>query len=152
MHPRTALARGSYSDARFHKEVDAQTGFRTSAVICQPLLDGRGQLVAVLQAINPLHGGAFSGRELQLLGFMRMPTSIALLNARLHSGARAAKAQSGNRARRAGVIGNMSYITASTTANAILFSPQTGHIQLSGSSSNGVAGGIPFSGAPRNGS
>ena len=40
-------------------------------VLCCPLLDANGELVAVLQAINPLHGGSFSPRDQQLLQFMQ---------------------------------------------------------------------------------
>ena len=84
------LVADAYSDKRFHKLVDTQTGYRTKAVLCSPVLDAKGELIAVLQAMNPLHGGAFTSMELQLLQFMQLPTSIALLNARLHKSLRSA--------------------------------------------------------------
>ena len=84
------LVADAYTDKRFHKTVDTQTGYRTKAVLCCPLLDARGGLIAVLQAMNPLHGGSFTTTDLQLLQFMQLPTSIALLNARLHKSLRSA--------------------------------------------------------------
>lgn len=56
----------AYVDKRFDKDMDTQTGFRTRAVICCPLLDANGALIAVIQATNPLHGGSFSQRELKV--------------------------------------------------------------------------------------
>ena len=56
----------AYADARFNKDVDTHGGYRTRAVLCCPLLDAKGALVAVLHAINPLHGGSFTQREIQV--------------------------------------------------------------------------------------
>ncbi len=75
-------------------QVDTETGFRTKAVLCCPMIDPKGNLVAVLQAINPLHGGTFSDRDLRLIRCMQMPLAIALLNARLHSSLRNANESS----------------------------------------------------------
>lgn len=81
----------AYSDPRFNKLVDLYTGFKTTAVLCCPTFDAAGGLVAVIQAINPLHGGPFAERDILQLRCMQMPISIALLNARLHQSLRTAK-------------------------------------------------------------
>ena len=82
----------AYADARFDKAIDHETGYRTRAVLCCPMVDGRGRLVAVCEALNPLHGGPFSPRDLELLQCVRTPMAVALLNARLHRSLAAAPA------------------------------------------------------------
>ena len=84
----------AYEDARFNPKVDEETGFRTRSVLCCPMIEPSGQLVAVLQAINPLGGGSFDDKELVQLQCMQKSISIALLNARLHQSLRAAKSNS----------------------------------------------------------
>lgn len=42
----------AYTDARFNKQVDRQTGFRTRSVLAMPLLDRRGDLLGVIQCLN----------------------------------------------------------------------------------------------------
>lgn len=47
-----------------------------------------------MQAINPLHGGSFSVRDLVQLRCMNMPISIAIVNARLYQSLRVAQSNS----------------------------------------------------------
>lgn len=51
-----ALIKDAYSDPRFDRRVDAATGYRTTSVLCVPLKDAHGTVVAVLQAVNKLPG------------------------------------------------------------------------------------------------
>ena len=92
------------ADARFNKDVDESTGFRARAMVCIPMLDAKGDLVAVLQAINPIDGSGFTQQEIQLLQCMQMPTSIALLNARLHRSLRYAEESASSLVRVAMVV------------------------------------------------
>lgn len=42
----------AYKDARFNKETDAKTGYKTQSILTLPINDAQGETVAVLQAIN----------------------------------------------------------------------------------------------------
>lgn len=55
-----ALIKDAYSDPRFDRRVDASTGYRTTSVLCVPLKDAHGTVVAVLQAVNKLPRAAGS--------------------------------------------------------------------------------------------
>ena len=81
----------AYADERFNRDVDRETGFSTRSVLCCPILDSYGSTVAVFEAINPLHGGPFGERDVNLCRYMQMQISIALLNARLHQSLHDAK-------------------------------------------------------------
>ena len=41
-----------YEDPRFNQEIDAITGYRTKSMLCMPVLDSNGQVIAALQMIN----------------------------------------------------------------------------------------------------
>lgn len=43
-------------DARFNREVDVQTGYRTKALLCMPIKDASGDVIGVAQVINKLGG------------------------------------------------------------------------------------------------
>jgi len=73
----------AYADSRFNPEIDTLTGFKTTSVLCVPMLDTHGKIVAVFQAINPLHGRPFGHRELQLCRYLEKPIAAALLNTKL---------------------------------------------------------------------
>jgi GAF domain-containing protein len=42
----------AYEDPRFDRTVDTKTGYRTKSVLCLPVLDSKGRVVAVIQALN----------------------------------------------------------------------------------------------------
>jgi HD-GYP domain-containing protein (c-di-GMP phosphodiesterase class II) len=42
----------AYVDARFDKEVDKNTGYRTKSVLCVPMLNRGGEVIGVFQALN----------------------------------------------------------------------------------------------------
>lgn len=46
----------SLQDARFNREVDIQTGYRTKALLCMPIKDAAGDVVGVAQVINKMGG------------------------------------------------------------------------------------------------
>ena len=41
-----------YSDKRFNKEVDQETGYKTRNMICSPVKTVRGQIIGVIQVLN----------------------------------------------------------------------------------------------------
>jgi len=64
--------RDAWEDARFNKEFDKQTGYRTRSVLCMPIRDSpqdgsAPQMVGVLQLINKLSETQFSEEDEQLL-------------------------------------------------------------------------------------
>lgn len=42
----------AYQDARFNRQVDRQTGYRTHNILCVPLRGGAGQVLGVTQVLN----------------------------------------------------------------------------------------------------
>merc|ERR1739844_659119 len=42
----------AYDDARFSSDYDNKTGYRTRGVLCLPIREPKGDIVAVLQCIN----------------------------------------------------------------------------------------------------
>jgi GAF domain-containing protein len=55
----------AYSDPRFNREVDKQTGFRTRSILCLPVKNLRGDVFAVAQLLNRKDGKAFSADDEQ---------------------------------------------------------------------------------------
>lgn len=60
------VVQDAYADPRFNREVDARTGYRTRNILAVPLIDSRGRVLGVFQAINKLNGD-FSQEDLELL-------------------------------------------------------------------------------------
>lgn len=56
----------AYEDTWFHKEIDAQTGYRTRTVLAVPVKNLRGDVIAVCEAINKKHG-RFSQEDARIL-------------------------------------------------------------------------------------
>ena len=55
-HGEAVLVDDAQSDPRFYPEVDRQFGFNTRAIVCAPIRS-QGEIIGVLEAINPLGGG-----------------------------------------------------------------------------------------------
>jgi serine phosphatase RsbU (regulator of sigma subunit) len=75
-------------DPRFFAGADRRTGSVTRAMISAPLRGRHGPL-GVIQAVNPLHGGAFSDDDLDFLEALAGSVSIAIENARFYRQLRA---------------------------------------------------------------
>jgi transcriptional regulator with GAF, ATPase, and Fis domain len=43
-----------YSDSRFNQKPDKDNGYKTESILCLPVMDGDGNIVSVLQAINKM--------------------------------------------------------------------------------------------------
>ena len=63
----------AYADPRFNQEVDRRTGYRTRSILCAPVVDVGGRVVAVLQLLNRLDGEPFDEDDERLLGRLRRP-------------------------------------------------------------------------------
>ncbi len=71
------------NDPRFAKRFDKSTGFVTRAILCVPM-KARGQVIGVLQAINPLKRKGFDAGDLELFETFADQAAIAIEHARLH--------------------------------------------------------------------
>ncbi len=52
----------AYSDPRFDREVDKQTGYHTQSVLCVPMLNRDGEVIGVFQVLNKV-GGPFTHED-----------------------------------------------------------------------------------------
>ena len=67
----------TYSDPRFNRSVDAQTGYVTKNIICAPVRTVRGEIIGVVEAINKIEG-EFTQDDLSLLDAMASQASVSL--------------------------------------------------------------------------
>ena len=51
------------TDPRFDKSHDLLSGYETKTLLCMPLADSSGNLVAVIQFLNKLGSGTFQKRD-----------------------------------------------------------------------------------------
>ena len=82
-HGETVNLANAYEDARFEREVDRRTGYRTHTLLCLPLRNKGGETVGVLQLLNKKDGPFTAGDE----GCLRALSghfALALENAQLH--------------------------------------------------------------------
>lgn len=73
----------AYADARFYKEVDKKTGFRTDNILCVPLVCHRRNCIGTMQVLNK-KGGDFTGDDVDILTYMASYVAVALENASLY--------------------------------------------------------------------
>ncbi len=70
----------AYSDPRFNRTIDEQTGFATQNVLCVPIKSAKGEVVGVAQVLNK-HKGKFTKQDLHLLEAMTNQGTLALQSA-----------------------------------------------------------------------
>ncbi|NLI78495.1 MAG: GAF domain-containing protein [Candidatus Riflebacteria bacterium] len=73
----------AYADARFNREIDQKTGFRTRTIVCAPIKTRGGQVIGALQLLNKATGG-FTQEDLSLLEVITSHAAAALQNAHLY--------------------------------------------------------------------
>lgn len=73
----------AYQDPRFNPAFDKQTGYRTRALLCLPLLSSNGKLIGVILVLNKNSGGAFDERDESLLAAFGAHAAVALERAQL---------------------------------------------------------------------
>jgi sigma-B regulation protein RsbU (phosphoserine phosphatase) len=73
----------AYADPRFNRQVDAQTGFHTRNVLCLPIRNKSGKIIAALQLLNKRRG-AFTPEDVDFLLTLSDHMALALENAQLH--------------------------------------------------------------------
>jgi sigma-B regulation protein RsbU (phosphoserine phosphatase) len=73
----------AYADPRFNRDVDAQTGYRTRNILCLPIRNKKGKIIAALQLLNKRRGG-FAPEDVDFLLTLSEHMALALENAQLH--------------------------------------------------------------------
>lgn len=72
----------AYADARFNREVDTKTGYRTRNILCVPIRNKKREVIGVTQALNKREG-EFDAEDQRLLEALSSHVAAALENARL---------------------------------------------------------------------
>jgi len=70
----------AYSDTRFNRSVDEQTGFVTQNILCVPIKTLKGEVIGVAQTLNK-RKGKFTTHDLHLLQAMTSQGTLALQSA-----------------------------------------------------------------------
>ncbi|MCW6035160.1 GAF domain-containing protein [Spirulina subsalsa FACHB-351] len=73
----------AYKDSRFDPSTDKRTGYRTQSILCMPVFNSSGELIAVTQLINKENGGSFSSSDEEFMQAFNIQAGIALENAKL---------------------------------------------------------------------
>jgi serine phosphatase RsbU (regulator of sigma subunit) len=73
----------AYQDPRFNPRVDKKSGYRTRSILCMPVRDKNGKIIAVLQALNKTSGRFTKEDEAFTLAFTDF-ISMAIQNAQLY--------------------------------------------------------------------
>ena len=74
----------AYEDARFNKDVDLSTGYRTKSILCLPIIGRAEQIIGVTQMINKQgENGVFTANDIDLMKAFNVFCGIALSNANL---------------------------------------------------------------------
>ena len=56
----------AYQDARFSRDYDLKTGYRTRSILCMPIHDQAGEIIGTIQVLNKLDGDRFAERRKDL--------------------------------------------------------------------------------------
>jgi NtrC-family two-component system sensor histidine kinase KinB len=83
-----AVVPNAYQDPRFYPGIDQKTGFKTKAIACAPILS-HGEVIGVLEAINPCSGG-FDPDALSVLTGIGSLAGTAIRHAQLFEDLQAA--------------------------------------------------------------
>jgi len=81
-----------YTDERFNRSIDEQTGFVTRNILCVPIRTVKGEIIGVAQALNK-RKGRFTHRDLTVLEAMTTQGTLALQSAQFIERMKAVRAQ-----------------------------------------------------------
>lgn len=71
------LIQDAYSDPRFNRAVDAQTGYTTRSILCVPLRNLKDEIIGVAELLNKIDG-EFTPQDMELLQATVKQAAIAL--------------------------------------------------------------------------
>jgi adenylate cyclase len=77
---KSLIIQDAYSDPRFNRSVDEQTGFVTRSILCVPIRTVKGNIIGVAQTLNKRKGN-FTRSDLSLLEAMTTQGTLALQGA-----------------------------------------------------------------------
>jgi adenylate cyclase len=72
----------AYADARFNRELDTKTGYRTRNILCVPIRNKKREVIGVTQALNKKESN-FDVEDQRLLEALSLQAAAALENARM---------------------------------------------------------------------
>ena len=75
----------AYSDPRFDKTSDKQTGYKTNTLLTVPIYDNRGEIAGVTEMINRLDGQAFDEEDIKMMVAFNVFCGISIDNANLYT-------------------------------------------------------------------
>lgn len=78
----TINIKNAYIDDRFNKEIDLQTGYKTTTILCMPIKNLNQEIIGAFQVLNKL-SGEFTEEDEDLLIAIGSSAGIALENAQL---------------------------------------------------------------------
>jgi len=73
----------AYAEPRFSSNHDAQSGFKTRNMLCQPIRNREERIIGVVQVLNSRHE-EFSAEDERLLSVLASQAAIAIENSRLY--------------------------------------------------------------------
>eukprot|EP01063_Lacrimia_lanifica_P002625 TRINITY_DN1139_c0_g1_i1.p1 TRINITY_DN1139_c0_g1~~TRINITY_DN1139_c0_g1_i1.p1 ORF type:complete len:1033 (+),score=321.73 TRINITY_DN1139_c0_g1_i1:149-3247(+) len=79
---RSVVIHDAYDDDRFNQKVDTLTGYKTTSMMCCPVKDGKGETLAVVQAINKFEG-TFNSYDEAVLNLLCGQVGVHLLYGQL---------------------------------------------------------------------
>jgi len=74
------IIQDAYSDPRFNRAVDEQTGFTTRNIMCVPIHTVKGEIIGVAQTLNK-RNGKFTKQDMHLFAAMTNQGTLALQSA-----------------------------------------------------------------------
>ena len=78
----TINIKNAYVDDRFNKEIDLQTGYKTTTILCMPIKNLNQEIIGAFQVLNKLNG-EFTEEDEDLLVAIGSSAGIAVENAQL---------------------------------------------------------------------
>ncbi|HVU03553.1 MAG TPA: GAF domain-containing sensor histidine kinase [Polyangiaceae bacterium] len=75
--------RDAYGDARFEREWDLLTGFRTTSMLAAPLKNHLGRTIGVIQVLNKKTAAEFTFEDESILSALSTQAAVAIDNSRL---------------------------------------------------------------------
>jgi HPt (histidine-containing phosphotransfer) domain-containing protein len=75
----------AYSDARFNRDNDLKTGYRTRSILCMPVHNQDGKIIGAIQVLNKLDEHSFTHEDEELLSAFTAMVGVCLENARAYA-------------------------------------------------------------------
>jgi adenylate cyclase len=67
----------AYADPRFHRDIDEQTGYTTTSLVCAPIKNAKDETIGVAEMVNKVDG-AFDASDLALLEALTRECAVSL--------------------------------------------------------------------------